>query len=360
MSTLFSTAQQCFFCRQHPDGRFLLIFLEYDADRGRISENGAQGFSEKGRIVRKIACARCQGEFQVNDTLMVRESPVCETCAESIFKEEKILSNQVQRQIDPTICIGCGLDNGDTDLAMLGHLPVCPACETRFKNRPFPGWVKAALVGVVVLVVSTLAWNSRFIRAYCELKRSGTAMAMGDVERGATHFISASRLVPENAGLQAYAAFYEGVLLLSQDKSAEALTLLESCRGQVANESDLDDLIVNARVGVAFDQGNYDEFLQLALQMNQKYKDDPAYVGQLASAYACKYAQTQDEQYKAKSLTELDRAKTLTGSRPEYQAFYAEYEQRILHRLHTREIISRSAFKERYPNGWTKEGEERP
>jgi hypothetical protein len=294
----------------------------------------------------------------MNEVLKVRGVLVCGGCAESIFKNEKIQLNQVQKQIDPTICIGCGLDNGDADLAMLGQLPVCPACETLFKNRPFPGWIKAALVAMVILVISILAWNSRFIRAYYELKCFASAMAMGDLQRGALHFISASRLVPENAELQAYGPFYEGLLLLSQDKPAEALKLLQSCVGRVSVQTNIDELIMNAKVGVAFDRGDYDQFLQLALEMEAKQKDNPVYAGQLASAYACKYAETKDGQYKTKSLAALDRSRTLLSSKPEYQAYYAEYEQRILHRLYTRDIISRSEFQKRYPNGWTKEGQE--
>lgn len=333
---------------------FLFIFLTPDVDIGRRVGYEAWGFRQKERIVRNVTCEKCQAGFQVNDTLKVGGSFVCRACAEAILNSQKVPADQVQQQIDPTICIGCGLDNGDADLAKLGQLPVCPACEALFKNRPFPGWVKAGLVGMVILVVFTLLWNSRFIHAYYELRCFGPAMAVGDVQRGAAHFVSASRLVPENEELQAYGAFYEGLLLLSQDKPAEALKLLQSCRGRVAVESDLDDLIVNAQLGVAFDRGDYDEFLQLALRMNDKYKDDPAYAGQLASAYACKYAETEDEQYRIKSLAALDRSNTLTSARPEYEEYHAEYEQRILHRLYTREIISRSEFNKRYPNGWVK------
>jgi hypothetical protein len=291
----------------------------------------------------------------MNEALKVRGILVCGACAEAIFENEKIPRDQVQRQIDPTICIGCGLDNGDTDLAMLGRLPVCPTCETLFKNRPFPGWIKTSLVAMVILVVSIFAWNSRFIRAYYELRCFASEMAAGDLQRGAPHFISASRLVPENAELQAYGAFYEGLLLLGQDKSAEALKKLQSCVGRVAAETNIDELITDAKVGVAFDQGDYDQFLKLALEIEAKHKDDPVYAEQLASAYACKYAETQDEQYKTKSLAALDRSKTLVSSKPEYQAYYADYEQRILHRLHTREIISRNEFQKRYPNGWAEE-----
>ena len=308
--------------------------------------------------MKNVACEKCGAAFPMNETLNVRGVLVCRACAEAIFKTEKIQRNQVQKQIDPTICIGCGLDNGDDDLATLGQLPVCPACETLFKNRPFPGWVKAGLAAMVILVLSILVWNSRFIRAYYELRCFASEMAVGDLQSGAPHFISASRLVPENAELQAYGPFYEGLLLLGQDKSAEALKLFQSCVGRVAPETNIDELIVSAKVGVAFDQGDYDQFLQLALELDAKHKDDPVYAEQLASAYACKYVETQDEQYKTKSLAVLDRSKTLINSKPEYQTFYADYEQRILHRLHTREIISRSEFQKRYPNGWAEEGQE--
>jgi hypothetical protein len=146
--------------------------------------------------------------------------------------------------------------------------------------------------------------------------------------------------------------------LLNRDEPAEALVLLESCRGKVYDDSDLDALIVYAKAGIAFDSGDYDEFVRRALEMEWRQKDDPVIKAQVASAYACKYAQTQDEQYKVSSLAALDQARTMAGAMPEYQDQFAEYEQRILHRLHTREIIDRSEFQKRHPNGWTKEGEQ--
>jgi hypothetical protein len=292
--------------------------------------------------------------------LNVRGSEVCGTCAESIFAEEKIPANQVRQQIDPTICVGCGLDNGDVDLAKLGQLPVCAKCKAFFRNRPFPNWIKAALVGIIILVISSLVWNSRFILAYYELKCFGSAMNAGDIQRASTYFSSAARRVPENEELQVYRVFYEGILLLNQDKSDEALKLLESCRGRVDEESGLEVLIMNAQVGIAFDRGDYDKFLQLATKLSELNQDDPIYAGQLASAYACKYAETENEQYKLKSLVALEQARTLANADPELEAYHTEYSQRILHRLHTRQIIDREEFYKRYPDGWTKEGEESP
>ena len=309
--------------------------------------------------MRKVNCEKCGGEYPTNETLKIEESIVCGTCAELVFKAKKIPANQIQRQIDPTICVGCGKDNGDTNLAKLGQLPVCPSCTELYKNRPFPTWIKAALAGIVFLVIFALFWNSRFIRAYYDMRQVNAAIAAGDLERGVEYFDSASQHVPENTEIQTYAIFYKGMLLLRQENPAEALKLLQSCRGRVQDESNLDDLIMQAQIAIAFDNADYDEFLRLALQMDQKHKEDPTTIGQIASAYACKYAETQDAKYKTESIVALDHARTLVNSMPEYKEYFTEYEQRILHRLHTREIIDRNEFIKRYPNGWVKEGEEK-
>ena len=85
--------------------------------------------------------------------------------------------------------------------------------------------------------------------------------------------------------------------------------------------------------------------------MNAKYPDSPAYLPQVASAYACKFAVTGDEQFKLLSLNFLQKAKTLSlqqGSLADFET----YEDRILHRIETREIISADEFNKKFPNGW--------
>jgi DNA-directed RNA polymerase subunit RPC12/RpoP len=267
--------------------------------------------------VRKVVCEKCGGEYPSNETLKVEDSIVCGTCAEPIFKTKKIPANQIQRQIDPTICIGCGLDNGGADLEKLGQLPVCPPCTELYKNRPFPTWIKAALAGTVFLVIFALFWNSRFIRAYYDMRHVNAAIAAGDFESSVAYFDSASRHVPENAEIQTYATFYKGMLLLRQEKPVEALKLLQSCRGRVQDESNLDDLILQAQIAIAFGDADYDEFLRIALQTGQKHKEDPTIIGQVASAYACKYAETHEDKYKIESMAALYHARTLVNSMPE-------------------------------------------
>jgi hypothetical protein len=80
-------------------------------------------------------------------------------------------------------------------------------------------------------------------------------------------------------------------------------------------------------------------------------------MGLIASAYACKYAVTGNEQFKQQSLEFLKKAKIISEQQGRLNDF-EEYEDRILHRLETREIISRKEFIQKFPNGWKNQQKE--
>lgn len=306
----------------------------------------------------KVKCEHCGGEFGVNDTMRISGVIMCHDCAERSFADgRKIPRDEIESPVDPTVCSNCRADNLNTPLPTVASMPVCEACESFFRNRPFPGWVMAGLVGVVALVVFSLFWNARFMRGYYEMKVATTALAQGEIERATELMFSASQRVPESEDLRVIASFYKGFVLLGQNKSAEALELLQSCRGMVPDDFHLEDLIARAQIGVAFDNADYDEFLKLAIRMSAENRDDPTYSGQVASAYACKYAVTGSEEYKIKSLAALDLARDVSQEYPASKEYFTEYEDRILHRLASRKIIDREAFKEKFPDGW-KQGKE--
>ena len=77
--------------------------------------------------------------------------------------------------------------------------------------------------------------------------------------------------------------------------------------------------------------------------------NSPLAIAGVASALACKYARDGDPNDKKMALELLQRAKAL----PEGADQIAPYEQRILFRLETREIIDRDEFDRRFPGGWS-------
>ncbi len=300
-----------------------------------------------------VRCDGCGGDFSMNDTLVVREQVFCNDCCEEFLSENKeVAGEEVGRQMAPTVCISCGTDNGQESLGTMAGLATCEQCQDYFRHRPFPGWIKGALVGLIALVVFSLLWNARFVRAYFEIQESLEIMAEGNVEAAAVKMESAWQRVPESEVLRVLSSFYRGLYLMAENKPAEALVEFKSCRERMGPK--LDGLIMRAQMGVAFDEKDYDKFLELSLTYSAANGNDGYRLASVASACACKYAVMGDEKFKEESVKTLERAAALSGGDP----MFKEYEQRIKHRLYSREIIDREEFVERFPDGWTEPGKE--
>jgi tetratricopeptide (TPR) repeat protein len=289
-------------------------------------------------------CDACAREFPFKEMARIQYRSLCIPCAEAELKgRTDITPDQVARLSDPTICFRCRRDYGAQKLETVAGLPTCHECETFLRNRPYPTWVRWFFAGLAALVILGLAMNVRFIRAYLaleEMKKSDS------LERSLELSRDVARLVPENRQTRGLAQYWEGVYYLSRDEPAKALPLLKECQ-KAFPDPEIAGLVTSAQIAVVFDARDYDSFLRLAQQELRRTPKVATAAAQVASAYACKYAVTGDESFRASALAMLEEAKKLEGS-----ASLPEYEARIRHRLQTREIISREEFQRRYPGGW--------
>ncbi len=306
--------------------------------------------------MKQCQCEQCGGQFPMNDTLRVGDRILCDACCEKVLPAADAESPEtdLERQFDPTVCTNCKKDNGTGELPLLAGMPVCEPCETFFRNRPFPAWIKVALVAVIVLVGVSLVWNLRFFRAYGALRHSWACFAEGQVEAAAAQMISAADHVPECEDIRVVSLYMEGVSLLSRGRCAEAVTKLSQCRNRMPFDSDVKILLAQARGGAAFDKRDYDGFLAAAQTLDKQAPD--YYLGKatLASAWACKYVQTGEAGCRDRVLDFLEQAKRLAQDDPAF----TEYENRTLYRLQSREIITREEYYKRFPEGWSPEKED--
>jgi hypothetical protein len=302
----------------------------------------------------KCRCEQCGGEFPMNGTLRVEERVLCGECCRKILAEKHAPVEDLQPQSDPTVCVNCGKDNGTAELPLLAERPVCDACQAFFRNRPFPLWIKLSLAAVLTLVVVSFVWNMRFYRAYAAMQRFAACSSQGQVEAAAEQMTAAATYVPESRDLGRLATYLQGIVLLRQDKSAEALEKLQSCKDRLPEDYDVEPLILQARTGVAFDTKDYDGFLSAAQALERRRPTDPTSKAMVASALACKYAVTGDTTFQEQALAYLKQGKDTAQADPAFK----EYEDRIRYRLQSREIITGAEFHQLFPNGWTGQKEQ--
>jgi hypothetical protein len=113
-------------------------------------------------------CQSCQKTIGMNDSFKIDGQILCESCLGQNPKSKDVDINSI-RQVDPTICCNCKHDNKDNELAKMSNLPICPKCDDFYRNRPFPYWVKSAMMFVVAVVVLSLYFNAKYFNAYFNL-----------------------------------------------------------------------------------------------------------------------------------------------------------------------------------------------
>jgi tetratricopeptide (TPR) repeat protein len=302
--------------------------------------------------MKQVACSECQQLAPMSETLLVKQQHVCSGCIEGVLSqaaEKGITKADVFRASDPTVCTQCKTDNGNEELPRLAGLPVCETCGERFRNRPYPAWLKLSFAALVGLAIFSFAWNWRFMAAFREMRQLARAMKAQDVDKAADCAERAAHHLPEFPEMAAGASLYRGMALLSHNQPAKAVECLRKAKGaHVDLGPAVDQMLVHAEASAAFDTKNYDEFLAKSKILATRWPSAST-VAALASAYACKYAVTGSEEFRKQAEENLKKAMRMAGPK---DADAQEYQSRIQFRIDTREIISQDEFKRRFPNGY--------
>lgn len=216
-------------------------------------------------------------------------------------------------------------------------------------DRPFPRWVIFGFIALSALVLFASYHNMRFFRGYMEARRAIHAFSDGDVDTAFKLMEAAAKNVPESQDLRKRAVLYHGVWFLKNDNSTDALPLLLDVRADFGGDPDFASLLLSAQANVAFEKKQYDKFLQIAQAQLELTPGSAFSVAGVASAYACKYAETGKEDYAREALRYVEIASKMVSPN---DIAVKQYEQRIRHRLATREIITRQEYERSFPQGW--------
>jgi len=112
-------------------------------------------------------------------------------------------------------------------LPRIAGLPVCDACARLIRNRPFPAWIKGSFAALILLAVLAFLYNQRFFAAHVEMLRGVRELRNENLEGAVALFDAAAERVPEEPEIRAGARYFHAVLLVNQERSAEAIPLLK-------------------------------------------------------------------------------------------------------------------------------------
>jgi tetratricopeptide (TPR) repeat protein len=324
---------------------------------------------------------------------VVYDRTLCEPCADADLEARnlpQVPPGAVRRLGDPTICGHCRTDQGQQELPSIAGIPACPACEQRLRNPRLPGWVRAAGLAILVLAGVELARNWRLFQGYFEIPRAHRAAKAGNFDEAARQMALAAGHLPELSPLTVHRWFYQGMAqltknqfdqaaesfekagqeagkaggfdkesrdaleewltiakvrgLLEKDRNVDALALGEEFKRKFPSNTSADAMINAAGIAVAFEGKDYVKFEKLARERLSDDPKDPFTIAQLASALSCRYVETGQESFKTEAMETLDKARKLSGGNDSFK----EYEERILHRLKTREVIDKKEYDRRF------------
>ncbi len=299
--------------------------------------------------MRQSTCENCKKPVPMNQMFTVFGKPLCTECANQElggYQGKQLAAGDVTREVDPTICVHCQMDNGNEPYPLLAGAPACESCEAFLRHRPYPAWLKAAAFSLFLLAAFAFVHNWRFVQAYLEWNRGMRLLQKGDLDKATPLIVAAADHVPESEELDTSANMFRAISLLKEDKPRDALQLLQQCKKHWPNNPTVNALLLQAELGAAFDDKDYDKFLAAAQTLWAANPNDPSAMAAVASAYACKYAVTGQDSFKKESLRYLDLARQKA---PPGDPHLREYAERITHRLQTREIITREEYERRFP-----------
>lgn len=250
-------------------------------------------------------------------------------------------------------CFRCGTDYGSVALPRIAGLPVCDVCARLLRNRPFPDWIKGAFGALIILVVLAFLYNQRFFFAHIEVLRGLHELKSGNLEGAVPLFDAAAERVPDEPELRGAARYFQAVLLVNQEHASEAIPLLKEALAIEPGNPAYTLALLEAEASLAYERKDYDRFLEAEQTLAKRQPDDPVAALGVASAHACKYAVAGDKAVRTLAEQQIGIASKMKGADgPQF----AEYLDRIRYRLETREIISRSEYRRRFPNGRSPKG----
>jgi tetratricopeptide (TPR) repeat protein len=348
--------------------------------------------------MREGTCSGCGLTAPIRNFYSISGKLYCEPCS---WKEERAAAERGEKLekisvVDGSVCARCksrAEDTGSADFPVFKGIPFCPNCQQLIQNWPYPGWLKASLAALLILLAIALVHGRKYFHAGRLLYAGEQFVEQGKYQAAEPLLKEADDLAPQSdkaSLLLVKAALHVGDLstaqkalqahdagryetsdesqevvgfwnratnaiekaqkaseLETQGKPEEAEALMRQAAAEYPELPQLAAEIPYFEGSTAFYHRDYDRLLSIAEAM---WKEQPtsSSAGSLAGSLACKYAATGDPSFRTRAEEMLEKSRQLAQGNPGAQQSYQEYAERIEYRLRTREIIDKLEYDRRF------------
>jgi tetratricopeptide (TPR) repeat protein len=370
---------------------------------GRVSRPQSATRDLQFPAMREGTCCGCGLTAPIGSFYSIAGKLYCEPCS---WKEERAAGERGEKLekvsvVDGSACARCKVraaDTGSADFPVFKGIPLCPNCQQRIQNWPYPVWLKASLAGLLILLAVALVHGRKYFHAgrmmYAgehlveQRKYKEAVPLLKEADELAPQSDKASLLLAKAAlhvgdvltaqkALQGHAAghydasdeFHEVNALWNRDiaalekaekaselegqpgKAEEAESLMRQAAAEYPEEPQFTAAIPYFEAGSAFERKDYDRMLAIAEGIWKAQPALPGAASELAGALACKYAVTGDPSFRARSEEMTEKARQLAHGDKDAEKSEQEYAERLKHRMDSREIINKQEYDRRFHSG---------
>lgn len=264
---------------------------------------------------------------------------MCRVCASGQISDaaNAVIPDEVHPQSDPTICGDCRTDFGDKDLPVLQGRHLCSECRSHRKRKQFPLRMKVAFL-ICGLGGAWCYVRSIQIAFGVHAYRNGVLAFKERRYSDAEAFLGIARShMPEDEWIQSLDAFYKGHASLSHRHAKEAAIWFQKSLDLDPNSEATALMVLIAKRRVAIEAMDIPDYFRTSEAILELEGRTPQALLTMASAWACRFAQSGKVEFRDQAMTCLEQARKLGTHEIEDADWIEAWVKQI---IETRTIVS--------------------
>ena len=266
--------------------------------------------------MRRILCTDCgTAHSPLAESYALRGKLVCRACAAKrmVDAADPVPASDIQPLTDPTICADCRKDRGDRAWPDSNGRHLCRECRAHWKRIQFPIWVRLACTVCLLAGSCGFLHSLRLARGIHAYRQGIAAFLDDDYAKAAEDLHRARGFMPKDEHFEDLEAFYRGHACLEEGNAREAARQFQISLDLDPDSPTTAHMLYVAQRRAAFKEGKYEAYFRASEALLELDGHTPQALLAMASAWACRFVQSGQDECRQQALACLKQAHEAGG-----------------------------------------------